>query len=1205
MAANGGTALRNLDKFRNRVKKINTVTPQPNYTMANLPKSQNEMVSFLEKLAQEMAVQRDTDSRVQALRKLCDLVYLLVQVRQQNHSSRQRASINKEDNSEDGVDGDNIDGEQLWSAFLSNAKILRNALNFAVTDDKLAVVAREACETLVTLATLIKDELAEPLAEYLVSSLWKASNSNVSGVSEVAVKTLRTFIQYVQHRKLVKAVLNLFTTQPMTLPMSRNLASEFVGNILIYQKPTDFQPHLEELEKVIAIGLKDSSSTIKATYRKNFWLLAKAMPEQVQEWVLKMDTIDWSPVQEARPAEAPSLVFCNTSKSSERSHAGANVTGPKKAATKKTSPLKNVSDHEGNNGRKGKTERSQPPSSTMPRTSMRTTSSSAVDTRNAKLGEKKSNNAKTTRTMHHTVSSSAKRISSDKRKDSESATQKPSIRRSQEKQHKEENLEGGDTSQPAMEEKVSDVKEVIVETQEEEKNESPLALFTEENITEKVLTEVLDKFHTLTDMNIKVQIIQTIENHLDNAMKEVEKQQTNSTSTENDSHWIKKEEKGPVNILHFVPLVLEIITKYLLDGNEKLVVPAMKAFIKILEACKGLGQHNRTLHDVYRAVEENFRENSVLLQKIFEKSGDSNGFIASTAATVLEEMELAMPFFPFLLECISHSCLRHANNQELPVKVILQALIHIKMAIQKNRKEKNSYFGETAGDNPEAISMIELLVKDVGPHAAGKSAELRRAACDVFMELQDVPAAVLEQVVVERDESKHLHLVQRLGLVASSVSDTQEKPDSGTLNIENSVSKNTNSNNVREAQEDEPPVEKSEAKSALHNMQEESRETDLDATKLTKTSSEASSNAENGKHSTLPTKSSSKIVTPTVPLEDTFQSEFEALKEKWMRNKEQNENEGKEDESMESKSVDQKGNAMEQVEMEDTHQVSDTVVAHGEASDTQLEMERSTLPEKQQQLPPPIEEQETRNNLGDQSESTSCIGESTESCNVAPKADTISLPNLRSDATFIKNIAQKLCTVNKEDERECSATLTEIREQLQLEENTFGVAEIYDLLFMFLSLSREASPSATTNHLLDMEFLWQMNFRELWKRSSPADCLEALDLFCWVVDETCNLSRIESYLQAPSKTFEMKMLFQGIEHALKILDQPIESMTTTQQEQIERLKPAISNALQHKTCLEIKQAAHKCIEETKDRLRNKQETIPFLEWCKDLEMTVA
>ncbi|GJD06585.1 hypothetical protein Gasu2_09920 [Galdieria sulphuraria] len=1186
MAANGGTALRNLDKFRNRTKKINTVTPQPNYNIANLPKSQNEMVHFLEKLAQEMAVQKDTESRVQALRKLCDLVYLLVQLHQQNHSWRQRSPTNNEQNSEETLEEDakdNLDGEQLWSAFLNNAKILRSAINFAVTDDKVAIVAREACETMVTLATLIKDELAEPLAEHLVGSLWKASNSNVSGVSEVAVKALRTFIQYVQHRRLVKAVLSLFTNQPMTLPMSRNLAAEFVGNILIYQKVTDVQPHLEEIEKIIAIGLKDSSSTIKTTYRKNFWLLAKIMPEQVQEWVHKVDTVDWRSVQEARPAEAPSLAFgCSTlqkqGKANDQSQGAVNTAGARKTATRKTTPVKNVDEREGSSGRKGKIERSQPTNTTASKASVRHTSNSGTGAkeRMSEPGKTKTNsrivdktNTRASRTTVHTVSSSAKRISNDRRKESDNIPQKLSLRRKQEKeqQQKEENAETIEEPKIDENEEVSDVKEDIIEIpKEREVTEPPILLLSEQQISEHALTEVLDKLHTLIDVNTKVQIIQAIESFLDTATKDMEKEKVNIvTNNQNDSCWIKKDEddEGTVDILHFVPLVVNIIAKYLQDENEKLLVPAMKALTKLFQifSFQELRQHNRKLEKGYCALEQTLRENSVLLQKIFEKSGDSNGFIASTATTVLEEMELAIPFFPLLLELISQSCLRQCYNRDLSVKVILQALIYIKAAIQKNRKQLNSYFRENAAENSDVASIIELLVKDVGPHAGGKSAELRRAACDVFMELEEVPTVLLEQVAIERDE----------------VNTAQEKLDLETPNF---------ANNHYDKQKDEP---QNQNLYGSFPPRKESCEMNSDTSDWPKTKNEEVMKTENDQGTTNLTAKTSKSMKPAIPLEDTFHSQFEALKEKWMRNKEHNDNEGKEEsEAIESNRALEQHNevisASNDLESLQTTQVSD-IDTNGEALNTHLTTSSSNLTEEEQVH---VNENETQNGETDKA------------------VDPVNLPNLLSSQLFIKNIAHRLSTINREDEKECSMTLTEIREQLQIEENILGVSEIYDLLIMFLLFSREKISSNETNYLLDMEFLWQMNFRDLWKRSAPADCLEALDLFCWQVDDpSSNLSRFDSFLQGPSKAFEMKMLFQGIEHALKVLEQPWESITASQQEQIERLKPAILNALQRETCLEIKQAAHKCVQETKDRLRDKQESLPFLEWCRKLNLTVA
>ncbi|GJQ10254.1 hypothetical protein GpartN1_g2045.t1 [Galdieria partita] len=1226
MAANGGTALRNLDKFRNRTKKINTVTPQPNYSIANLPKSQNEMVHFLEKLAQEMAVQKDTDSRIQSLRKLCDLVYLLVQLHQQNHMWRQHSPSNNEDKSEQALEEDvkdQLDGEQLWNAFLNNAKILRSAINFAVTDDKVSIVAKEACETMVTLATLIKDELAEPLAEHLVGSLWKASNGNVSGVSEVAVKALRTFIQYVQHTRLVKAVLNLFTNQSMTLPMSRNLASEFVGNILIYQKITDVQPHLEEIEKIIAIGLKDSSSTIKTTYRKNFWLLAKAMPEQVQEWVNKMDTIDWRSVQEARPAEAPSLSFgCSISqkqgKTNEQPHSVANTTGVRNTMTRKTTNVKKVDERDGNNLRKGKIERSQPTNATVSKTSLHNVSSSGADTKEKTLELRKTkpstrvtekatavskSNTRALRTTVHTISSSAKRISNDRRNESDSTPQKLSVRRKQEKdkQHKGSNSDAKEQPETLEDEEVLNVEQDIVETPKEEKvTEPPILLLSEPHISEVALTEVIEKFQTLLDVNTKTQIIQTVESFVDNAMKDIEKEKLNIlTNNGSDSHWIKKDEddEGTVDILHFVPLVLDIIANYLQDENEKLVVPAMKAFTKLLQifSFQELRQHNRKLEKGYNDLEETLRKNSILLQKIFEKSGDSNGFIASTATTVLEQFERAIPFFPLLMDLINQSCLRQCYNNDLPVKVILQALVYLKAAIQKNRKQENSYFRENVADNLNVVSLIGSLVKDVGPHAEGKSAELRRAACDVFMELEEVPSVVLEQVAIQTDEGKHLHLLQRLGLISSSVTATREKSDVETPSFTNN---NKNDNHRRE---DELQDQSNDTKFPSRKA---SCEVNLDTSDLPKTKNEEVLNTENDKGTTNLSTKMSKATKPVIPLEDTFQSQFEALKEKWMRNKEQNESESKQEtEAIENiKTVQEHTEVVVSAMEVQKAKVIDSD-ADGEALDTHLATDTSNVTKGEQMH---VDEKKTLNSETDNATSTIRMDQTTESSTTLSAAEPLSLPSLRSDQLFIKNIAHKLCTVNREDEKECSTILTEIREQLQIEDNVLGISEIYDLLTMFLLFSREKISSVETNYLLDMEFLWQMNFRELWKRSASMDCLEALDLFCWEVDNhSNNLSRFDSFLQAPNKTFEMKMLFQGMEHALKVLEQPLESITTLQQEQIERLKPAISNALLRETCLEIKQAAYKCVQETKDRLRDKQESLPFLDWCRELNLTVV
>ncbi|GJD09961.1 CLIP-associating protein 1 [Galdieria sulphuraria] len=315
------------------------------------------------------------------------------------------------------------------------------------------------------------------------------------------------------------------------------------------------------------------------------------------------------------------------------------------------------------------------------------------------------------------------------------------------------------------------------------------SIWTRRKVTESDLRKLFGRIVAATDWKVKVNILARIERDiaLYLATKRERKNQASHPET-----FLEDESLFTENTLQ---LLLQYLSPLVGESHTKVAAAALQLLSKVFQTFEQspIDYPNKEQQKLVQILEKE----GTLIRRLFQRLSDPNSFVRSSSATTIEDLGKAIPWIQLRSSIICKSCLApiasSGSNLDSSPRVMLHALLHLrhsyrnckeyrKQTEQPNLLESESLYKTTTsismtgniaepGSSPvnrlstsaDVAEFVQLIISYIAPLAYDKNADLRKAACDVLVELDELidPATLLVGATSVED-GKHLNLIRKL-----------------------------------------------------------------------------------------------------------------------------------------------------------------------------------------------------------------------------------------------------------------------------------------------------------------------------------------------------------------------------------------------------------------------------------------------------------
>ncbi|GJQ13844.1 hypothetical protein GpartN1_g5635.t1 [Galdieria partita] len=332
------------------------------------------------------------------------------------------------------------------------------------------------------------------------------------------------------------------------------------------------------------------------------------------------------------------------------------------------------------------------------------------------------------------------------------------------------------------------------------------SIWTRRKVTESDLRKLFGRIVAATDWKVKVNILARIERDIALYLA-TKKQRTNQATHQEEER--QKGHKEPETFLEdeslFTENTLQLLLQYLSplvgESHTKVAASSLQLLSKVFQTFEQspTDYPNKEQQKLAQILEKE----GTLIRRLFQRLSDPNSFVRSSSATTIEDLGKAIPWIHLRSSIICKSCLApiasSGSNLDSSPRVMLHALLHLRHSYRSckeyhkqtqhpNLLETESLYKTTTssismtgniaepGSSPinrmstsaDAAEFIQLIISYIAPLAYDKNADLRKAACDVLVELDGlVEPATLLVGATSVEDGKHLNLIRKLGLLDS------------------------------------------------------------------------------------------------------------------------------------------------------------------------------------------------------------------------------------------------------------------------------------------------------------------------------------------------------------------------------------------------------------------------------------------------------
>ncbi|GJD11796.1 CLIP-associating protein 1 [Galdieria sulphuraria] len=793
-------------------------------TSCHSKKNAQELIKLLETLCGQLDSHQEWEKRVDALKTLSLVAKRIV-------PSKEEDNTNTEDN------------RALFDIFIENLRTLRLVMNDAVTDLRSAVV-REACQSLVELAKMAKGAIAEPLAESLLAPLVKITPVTIAIIAESGASAAKALVEYVQSIRMVRATADVLNIHGLA-PAARNVVAELVWLSLQHQKPTDIEKCVESFEKAIHSGVQDASANVRSTSRKNFWLFAKLFPNRAQTMVKSLDSGVLKSIGEEKPKDAPfiQLVFLDDGNQSISSHSMLHK--PRKSI----SSFNSVGKQQTISLQNDSTEQASSTSSTGHSTDTTKSEKKRMDSKRYKrIGEistptKSISNLSGNKIKQLGRHSRPPSLSFSPLPDTPTTNSQDDITRETIQSNRSSSITQKNSTKKSSSMRKSDIGKLPQRVAISNENTASIT-DVQSDSSHSTICDDLKRNKTIAEDNYKASIVPSVTSETGRqVLSHMDVRYSGATSeTTMDSIWTRRKVtesdlrklfgrivaatdwKVKVNILARIErdIALYLATKrelHWLESHTKVAAAALQLLSKVFQTFEQspIDYPNKEQQKLVQILEKE----GTLIRRLFQRLSDPNSFVRSSSATTIEDLGKAIPWIQLRSSIICKSCLApiasSGSNLDSSPRVMLHALLHLrhsyrnckeyrKQTEQPNLLESESLYKTTTsismtgniaepGSSPvnrlstsaDVAEFVQLIISYIAPLAYDKNADLRKAACDVLVELDELidPATLLVGATSVED-GKHLNLIRKLGLLDSK----NEMPTSQSSSITDNLASN-------------------------------------------------------------------------------------------------------------------------------------------------------------------------------------------------------------------------------------------------------------------------------------------------------------------------------------------------------------------------------------------------------------------------------
>jgi len=341
------------------------------------------------------------------------------------------------------------------------------------------------------------------------------------------------------------------------------------------------------------------------------------------------------------------------------------------------------------------------------------------------------------------------------------------------------------------------------------------SVWTRRKVTESDLRKLFGRIVAATDWKVKVNILARIERDI--ALYVATKKQRKNQASRQDEERHKDSELCLEDESLFTENTLQLLLQYLSpligESHTKVAAAALQLLSKVFQTFEQSQVDSPSKEQ--QKLAQILEKDGTLIRRLFQRLSDPNSFVRSSSATTIEDLGKAIPWIHLRSSVICKSCLApiasSGSNLDSSPRVMLHALLHLRHSYRSckeyrkqtqhpNESENESLYKTTTtsismtgniaepGSSPinrmstsaDAAEFVQLIISYIAPLAYDKNADLRKASCDVLVELDElVDPATLLVGATSVEDGKHLNLIRKLGLLDSknetNVVDTEKE----------------------------------------------------------------------------------------------------------------------------------------------------------------------------------------------------------------------------------------------------------------------------------------------------------------------------------------------------------------------------------------------------------------------------------------------